>query len=533
VDNRAGVQTDIDLSSAVSVDDVVRLVNDAGAGVTASLNTAGNGVTIKDNTGATASNLTITDVSGTAATDLKIAQDVADDAIESGNLQLRYISTSTALAQLNGGTGVASGQFIITDSNGASATVDLTQGNEVSIADVIAEINSRGLAITARVNDNGDGIVIEDTGSGVVKLKVEESGSTTARDLGILGEAANPGDDLVGTFEKSITIAATDTLDQVVQKINDAGLNLSATVINDGSTGTPFRLSLNATKAGSAGAFVFDDGGLGLGATELSKARNAVAFYGAADPAKAIAITSTTNTLKDVVPGATIDLKSTSSAPVQVVVSQDTAAISKAAKDFVDKFNAVITVINKHDKYDPETEQRGLLLGESSVARVRSALFGIVSSRNTELSSQFSSLAQIGIKVGAGAKMEFDEAKFQAAYAADPTAVLNLFTFKQTETDSENVTTIKSAGVGVRIDELLKRLTDSEAGPVQSRIDAIDDQLELNRKRIEQIDKSLENKRARLTAEFIAMERALAELQSQGSALANFQPLQIQQPRQQ
>src|SRR5690606_31450350 len=128
-------------------------------GVTASLNRAGNGLLITDESGGTG-DLVISDVAGTAAADLQLAGTfTGTTTADSGNLQFRYITAASSLDVLN----VTRGKFTITDSSGVSATVDLTQGNENTIGDVIQEINSRGLKVNARVNDNGDGIVIEDT----------------------------------------------------------------------------------------------------------------------------------------------------------------------------------------------------------------------------------------------------------------------------------------------------------------------------------------------------------------------------------
>jgi flagellar hook-associated protein 2 len=526
VTDRSGAATNIDLSSASSVSDVLSLINNSAAGVTASLNAAGNGLLLTDTTGSTTSNLIVSDVSGTAAVDLNLASSVAQDTIDSGNLQFQYITEGTRLDSIRGGLGVTRGKFTITDSTGASATVDLTQGNEVTIQDVIDEINSRGIAVTARVNDNGDGILIEDTGTGAVALKIEEAGSTTAADLGILGTATNPGDDLNGSFETTVTIEATDTLTDIAQKINDAGIDVSASIINDGSAANPYRLSLASTVAGRGGSFVFDDGGLGLSATTLSESRNALVFYGSTDPAQAIAIESATNSLTSVVPGVTIDLMNTSDSSVRVAVTTNNSAIVDSVEGFVSSFNAVMAVIAKHDSYNAETEERGLLLGDPTVSRVQSSLYRLVSSRNTDLSGQYTSLTQIGIKVGSGARLEFDQAKFQAAMESDPEAVEALFTFKETETDSEtNEITITSAGIGVRINELLATLTESV---IQGRMDSIDSQIEANNKRLGEIDKLIEAKRARLEQQFLSMERALAKIQGQSTALNSLATLASQ-----
>jgi len=526
ITNRDGMSTNVVLSSADSISQVIDLINTSGANVLASLNAAGNGLLLSDQTGSVVSDLIVTDVSGTGATDLNLAGSHDGDQVDSGNLQFRYISGRTALASLNGGLGVSSGRFIITDSSGASATVDLSQGNEAIVQDVLDEINSRGLLINARINDRGDGILIGDTGPGSVKLKVIEDGSTTAVDLGLLGEVTNFSEDLDGTFEKTVTVNATDTLFDVVTAINNAGIGARATVINDGSATAPFRLILTATQSGRAGAFVFDDGALDFGTTTLSAAKDALIFFGSDDAASGIAIRSSANSLNTTIPGVRIDLNGTSDTTVTVTINYDETAITGAARSFVEDFNAVMETLDTYDNFDSETEQRGLLLGDSTVGIVRNALFRLVTGANSDLTGQFNSLTQVGIHVGAGARLQFNEARFLEALESDRDAVEAVFTFKETGTDeTTNMSTITAAGILVRFDELLSTFTDETDGTMQLRLDAMQDQIEINTDRIEQLDRSLEAKRARLKAEFLAMERAIAALQSQSAALASLQAL--------
>ncbi|MFP4144394.1 MAG: flagellar filament capping protein FliD [Phycisphaeraceae bacterium] len=520
ITNAAGTATQVDLSTASSVDDVLRLINESGAGVTASLNNVGHGIAISDASGGTG-DLVIADVSGSAAAELGLAGTFSEGSADSGDLDFQYVTENTRLDEL----GVTRGKFTITDSAGDSATVDLTQGNEVALSDVISEINSRGLAITARINDTGDGILIEDTGPGTNAIRVEEAGSTTAADLGILGEAASPGAALDGRLERTVDIDPGDTLEDVAQKINDAKLGVNASILNDGSGSSPHRLILSADDPGSDGAFLFDDGGLGLGGSVLSEARDAVAFFGSSDPARALAVTSSSNTLEDVIPGTEVQLKATSQTPVQVTINRDTSKMTKAIEGFVEKFNGVTKSLDEYDSYDAETKERGLLLGDSTVGSLRRRLFSEISGQSNDLEGQFRSLAQVGITVGRGASLEFDEERLAEAVATDSEAVRQLFTFKKTEENAEGEDEIVASGVGVGIAELLKRLTDVETGPVQSRIEALGKQIELNKGRIEDINDRLKAKRERLLNEFYAMEESLAKMQSQSEALANFKPI--------
>ncbi len=643
IQTRDGNDTDIDLASATSVNDVIKLINAAGAGVTATLNNTGNGLLLTDNT-AGSGDIVITDSGGTTAADLGLAGTFSDtNTVDSGSLQFRYITEATSFDAL----GIVRGKFILTDSSGRSATVDLTQGDETTIGDVIHEINSRGLYITASINENGDGILLTDTNtSPISKMKVEDSGSTTAASLGILGEADTFGANIDGTFEKTVTItanvleadtllstlndgdgianttgkaeftittrdgathdidldgvttvqelidaistqtggsvtasinaietglklkdntsgtatfkvealegsdstAAADlgieksdtnsdgvigggslvkvtTLQDLVTAINDANVGVVASIINDGSPGDPYRLSLSSENSGSRGAFVFDDGGLGFNAINLTEAQDAVVFFGGGDPAKSIALTSSTNTLDDVLPGLDITLKTASSQAVTVTIAKDTESITNTVQKFVDNFNTVISNIDKLDSYDTETESRGLLLGDSTVAQIKQQLFNAVIRRGTNLSGNYTSLIQVGISVGSDGLLQLDSSKLQAALANDPDGVKALFTYELTEENDDGEDVLLAQSPGQYLLDLAERLTDTESGPVQSKLDSLAQQVKNYNARIDTLNELLDQKRSRLESQFAAMESALATLQTQSSSLTSLSSL--------
>jgi len=518
----------VDLNSASSVQDVVAGINGAGIGVTAALNTAGNGIQITDTAGG-GGDLIVTDTVGSLSLELGLSGTHTTGTVDSGDLEYAYVSGGTRIDDL----GITRGKFTITDSQGTSFTVDLTQGNELTIDDVIQEINgaSPGGRITAEVNATGDGISIIDNGPGTVAISVVDEGSTTAAELGIAGTAASAGADIAGGFETVITVDAADTLQTLSNKINDADVGVSASIINDGSPGAPFRLSLSSEDAGTDSAFVFDDGGLGLNTITLSQAQDAVVFYGGNDPANSIVVESQSNTLSSIIPGADISLLSVSDTPVTVTIALDDQSIVDSADSLVDSLNGVFDTLDRYDSYNADTEERGLLLGDSTVAQVRNAIYSALIAPNNELTGQFTSLSQIGIRVGQGARVEFDQEKFNTALQTDRDAVEALLTFEQFELDDEGeeTDTIVAQGVGVEISKLLDRLTDDIDGVVQTKLNTLDSQVQLNEDRIEELNIRLESKRLRLLAEFQAMESALAQLQDQSSALGQIQQLSIPQ----
>lgn len=544
IQQRNGNSFGVNITAGMSVSDVIQAINVAGGGtLTASLNRAGNGLKITDST--TGGDLIITDVIGTAAANLGIETSGASSGVvDSGNLQARYISGATRLSDLNARTGVGTGSFRIVDSNGATSTVTIDSKIK-TLDDLVALINTRPTEITARINDNGDGLLLEDASAGGQAIKVEEISGGVAKKLGILKTSSGVGaaDNLIdGSFEKVIDLDPTDTLDEVVTKINNAATFATASVINDGSSGSPFRLSFTSRHSGSVGRLTIDSGDVNLGLSALTVGRDAVAFYGAADPAQAVLLTSSTNTLDNVINGVTIDLNATSSTPVELVISRDTAAIETSIKVFVESFNAVFARIDKYDTYNQETNQRGALLGDASIEQIRQGLLAAVQGEPRNVDGQFTRMFQVGVKIGSGGKLEFDAERFRNALEQDPDSVERLFAaFEQAPTEPEvlltdddgnpiattpsTTTTFTTLGVAEIIKQLADSLSNASDGLLTRRKNTLDDQIKQQNDRIAGFDESLARKRARLQAQFIAMERAIASLQGQQSALGSIQSL--------
>lgn len=504
--DRGGLGGQIDLSGAATLADVLDAINASGARVTARVNDVGNGIVLSDHSGQSGS-LIVGDLSGTLAADLGIEHAARADAVASGNLHRQYVGQTTRLAELNAGRGVAAGKFKVTDSLGASATVDLS-GDEKTLGDVIREINSRGIGVVASINATGDGLLLSDTAGGTGRLKVEAVAGTTAADLHILGEATEGATALDGTYEFHVDVTAGDTLDDVVAKLADAGAPVTAAVINDGSRYNPYRLTLRSVHGGREGAILFDPGGTSLATDTLAEARDAVVFVGSADATNPVVVTSGSNTLDDLIDGVTLELHSASPTPVEINVSEDVDNTVSAVKSFVTAVNAVVDRIDALTKFDPETNERGVLLGDRTVDRVRNRMLGLVASRTMGTGGDLQYTWQVGLRLR-DQRVQFDEATFREAYAADPDAVMEFFT------DAE-------AGFGAVVEDVLEQLTDSQDGTLAKRDDVLDSNEELLNKRAEQLEALLADKRARLQAQFLAMEMSLAKLQSQQTALQGF-----------
>ena len=256
ITDRTGASASIALTGTETLEDVIGAINGAGISVVAALDTRGTGLRIEDTSGSTTSNLVITDVSGTSAADLGISTaptGIASSVRDGENLLLQFISEQTRLE----GLGVGPGRIEIIDSNGARATVDLTQADDILVEDVIGEINGAFVSVSARINDRGDGIIVEDTGGGAQLLSINDlDGGSTAEALGLLGTAAGVGttNRIDGSRTLVVSIGTGDTLEDVQETINNAGASLSASILDTGSSVDPFRLAITSGEAGRAGS---------------------------------------------------------------------------------------------------------------------------------------------------------------------------------------------------------------------------------------------------------------------------------------
>lgn len=535
----------LNIASAETIEEAVEQINAAGVAqaggrLTARVNDAGTGLEIADSTANPSANLiSLGNPASDTATALGIATSVTGVAASTytASAERRYLSEGTLLATLNGGRGIGSGTFTITGPGSITRTVSVG-ANLTTVRDLLDEFNATP-GVSARINDTGDGFVIESTEAGEA-IRITDTSGNVAEGLGIEGVGTVDGNTsrIVGGLSRTVEFAADDTLDEAVAKINEAGVGLTVSVLNDGSAARPFRLSFSATRTGEGGRVTIDTKGFNLGLQTLDEGRNARAFVGGSDPARSLLVSSSTNTLDGVVNGVNLDLKERTTTFAQVTVAQDTARIEESITTLVDAYNATIDRIATQSRYVEATNERGPLLGDGTLIGLQGALASVVNTRNQGFSTQFDRLTQVGITVANGGRLSFDSTRFRNALAEDPEAVEDLFTRRTpiantgvlvtdengrtlaSSTDSQAPLQFSQLGVIGQIERLADLYTNSIDGVLTRRRTSLDSQISGQQERITNLGVSIENERQRLQRQFIALEQALAQLQSQQSALA-------------
>ena len=174
-----------------------------------------------------------------------------------------------------------------------------------------------------------------------------------------------------GTESFNIDYNAGDTLEDLVNAINNAQNKVKASVYYDG---TSYKLMLSESDVGNStvetdttnGVYAIEVSGLptelGTGFDTIQNAQNAQIQIGNGG-----SITSPDNTFEDVVTGVTIEAKSVGSADVSI--TDDYSKVTRFLSDFVDKFNATVDIVGALTK-----GEQALFRGDFTIASVETGI---------------------------------------------------------------------------------------------------------------------------------------------------------------
>ncbi|MDP1660751.1 MAG: flagellar filament capping protein FliD [Phycisphaerales bacterium] len=526
-----------DVTGSVT-DFIAHFNSQTGGRATLSVDPTGTRFILTDNT--TGSNQFA--ASGTVAEALGLAQDPTNGAAITGaRTQRQWIGRSTLLSELNGRRGIGEGRIEIISAAGPAVQINITSSQR-TVGDLVDQINSNlgGTNDTrARINDTGDGILIESTNpAAATQISIRDLSGSVARSLNLNSTSTGTGaaNRIDGSYERVITVNPSDNLTQISDAINAANVGVASSIINDGSA-NPFRLSLTSRASGTAGALTIDTGNVNIGLSTVAQARNALLFYGSDDPTRALAIESTSNSVTNAVPGVTLNLISASATPTNVSVTADNNAIVTEVQKFVTAFNALVSSIDSRSKYDSDSNTRGVLLGDSTSQELRRMVKSLVQTKAEGVNSQYQYLFDVGLQLGSGGTLELKEDKLRAALERDPSGVADLFAGRvQAENAStrdivvdgvvvgqvrENVAgAVTTRGVFEILADQLENFTRSTDGKLARKSKLLDAQIKAQNDQIAKIDARLLSRRALLQNQFSAMESAIGKLQSQAGSLS-------------
>jgi len=229
----------------------------------------------------------------------------------------------------------------------------------------------------------------------------------------------------------------SSTLSDVRDAVNNADIGIRASVINDGAGE---RLVFNATDTGAANGFVVDvaddDGNLadaaGLSRLQFNQDSAQLQLNRASADASLVvdglAVTRPGNEINDLLEGATLTLRATTTTPADVRVEPDRSKAKELINGFVKAYNEVQTQIESVAGYDAEAQEGGILQGNALVRSVESNMRRLVTGTVEVMEGQsVRALADIGITTTREGTLEIDDARLDERLSESLDSVAALF----------------------------------------------------------------------------------------------------------
>ena len=303
----------------------------------------------------------------------------------------------------------------------------------------------------------------------------------------------------------NISVTASDTLQTVANKINSAGLGVTAGLVS--SDGGNYRLQVSSNKTGTDNAIAFS----GAGATELGLDKVANEFQKAGNAEVMIdnlTVTSQSNAVSGAIPGVTLNVLTKGTSVVNV--DRDPDGLKTKLDAFVKAYNDVTNAINAESAASggstPKTA--GSLSGDGTLRNVQSDLRALMAQSLGD-GATFPTFGAMGIAIQRDGTLSVDSDKLR----------------KAVETDYEAVTSALAGAGGTS--GLMGQVVDTmdpyvrAGGTLATRITNLSDRNRDIDRQISGLQVRLDKYEEGLQRQYASLESLMGSLQSQGTALSS------------
>lgn len=385
-----------------------------------------------------------------------------------------------------------------------------------SFADKIKNLNFSSTLLQRSVKQSSDAFVSASVTSKAVtgaSYQVEVVSLAQVQKSVSADGYADKSSALFGTGSLSITVGGTNhaieiteannSLEGLVNSINEADIGISATIINTGDEAAPYRMILTGEDV--AKEFSLDASGL-TGGAALSIGDPVQAATRAVVRVDTIEISSDSNTLSDAIPGVTLDLlKAEAGTTTTLNISVDKDNIKSAIAAFAEGYNEVISFITSQSSINGS--EGGVLGGDASINAVKRRLQNMLTEAAPN-SGIFKTISQLGFETQKDGTLNLNDATLTKAINSNLEDIVGVLA------GEEGVT-----GVATKFKNYLYEMTNSGTGLLKTKKDSIDSNLKKIDTRISAIEARLEQRQKSLEAQFSAMETLVSGLNSQSTYL--------------
>lgn len=239
----------------------------------------------------------------------------------------------------------------------------------------------------------------------------------------------------LGTSQETISLELTNTTTpaELVDSFNSQATKGVATLVNVGTTSSPsYAISFTASSEGTQEGTVELVLPIGSELSAGTPALQAGTSQAAADAQFSISgisgtITRSSNTVTNVIPGLSLNLRSLGTSTL--TVRDNATGSAQLMRDFIDQLNDVMTFTKEANAISQQEEKNELVttygpLSQTSVDEgILGAIRSAIASAEAPSGSSIRIFADLGITTQRDGNLAFDEEKFRAAIAAEPSSV--------------------------------------------------------------------------------------------------------------
>lgn len=306
-----------------------------------------------------------------------------------------------------------------------------------------------------------------------------------------------------------------DTPAGIVSAINASNRGYKAQLINDGSTGSPYKLMITGSTGATEGfTLSSDDTGNVFGAGFATPSG-----YAASDASvtvDGISYTRQSNAISDIVPGLTLNLKAVSTTAASINLARDTSALKAKLTALVTAYNDFDNIIKETTNAKSTLETYGATLVGDSTARMvrqqmRSLIFGVSSTPGTT----YQSMSQLGFTLDQTGVLSLDETKLDTALQTGVDDIAKMFTGGHNKL---SVYSGLSAGIA---GDAVKKLTNllSATGPLLTKSENANTENTKYRERLTKLQTRMDALLARYQKQFATMDSLVGSVNSQKTSL--------------
>ncbi|HHD7213367.1 TPA: flagellar filament capping protein FliD [Citrobacter freundii] len=322
-------------------------------------------------------------------------------------------------------------------SNNDSATVSANSEAQAGTYSFYVSKLAQGQQSTFQMTDN----FYEATGTFDLSM---EDGSSMEIDL---STADSDGDGYID---------ATGLVDAINSSDDNPGVS-AALVKTDGQT----TIMLTSDTTGAQSGFTATVNGTVIASPEtaMTTPQDAVINLGGKDGP---AITSSSNTFDDVIPGVTMTFTEVSdpddtSDVTTITVAEDSSASQAKVQTFVDAYNTLVDTVDSLTSNGGDGSNPGVFAGDAGLSSLTNQLDDIAHSYYDGVS-----IVDYGISLDSDGHLEIDSDKFNEAMEANPDGLTSIF--------------VGDDSMVAQMDNLMDSYLDSSTGIITMREDNIEDQ---------------------------------------------------------